>query len=295
MELHTLGDTTGYSQHDVANVTRVLSGWNVGQAGTSDEGQFVFSAADHDDGEKTVLGTRFPAGQGQRDGEQLLDLLAGHPLTARHIAGKLCDRFLGHVPTQLRDQLAKTFLQTQGDIRRVVGELVRSDEFRNVPSDASIDHGEDHGRPVFKRPFQFAMSALRMLGARTSGGGIIPYLDSMGQRPFAWLQPNGYPTRAKYWSAGLLSRWTFAIDLSRNKIGETWINLDALQRASRSRKPIDVCRRLSEGLLPSPLESSDLEALAELDTDGKLPAEQSGDKLSPCIALRLMSPQFLWC
>lgn len=292
LELHTLGDTTAYSLDDIQNVARVLSGWNVGQIGTSDEGQFVFSVIDHDDGEKIVLGARFPAGQGERDGEQLLDLLAAHPLTARHICGKLCERFLGHAPTQLRDRLAKVFLQSNGDIRQVVGELARSDEFRNVPAGAAVASGkESGGRAVFKRPFQFAISAMRLLGARTSGSGVIRYLESMGQRPFAWLQPNGYPTRPKYWSAGLLSRWAFAIDLACNKIDETWINLDALQRATHGQTPIDVCRRLSEGLLPTPLENDDLNSIADLSAE----TNHSTERLSPCIALLLMSPQFQWC
>jgi uncharacterized protein (DUF1800 family) len=296
LELHTLGDTTTYSQHDIQDVARVLSGWTIGEAGSASEGQFVFRAADHDDGEKIVLGQRIPAGQGQRDGDQLLDLLAGHPLTARHVSGKLCSRFLGSVSTQMRDRLAAVFLRTQGDIRQVVAELVQSEEFRSVPADtatpASFATG-DGGQPLFKRPFQFAISAMRMLGARTSGADIIPYLESMGQRPFAWIQPNGYPLRSDFWSAGLLSRWSFAIDLVRNKIGETWINLGALQRATDGKSPADVCRRLSRGLLATPLGASEVDALAGLnsDTAGALPQ----DGLSQCLALLLMSPQFQWC
>ncbi len=161
LELHTLGDTTAYSLHDIQEVSRALSGWTMGAVGSESDGRFVFRAADHDDGEKMVLGTRFAAGQGQRDGEQLLDLLASHPLTARDVAGKLCERFLGYVPTQFRDRLAAIFLRTQGDIRQVVAELTRSEEFRG-------DISASDGQPLFKRPFQFAISAMRMLCARTS-------------------------------------------------------------------------------------------------------------------------------
>jgi uncharacterized protein (DUF1800 family) len=291
LELHTLGDTTAYSLHDIQEAARVLSGWTMGEAGSASEGQFVFRAADHDGGEKFVLGQRFSAGQGQRDGDQLLDLLAGHKLTARYISGKLCSRFLGEVPMQLRDRLAAIFLRTQGDIRQVVAELFRSEEFRSVPVDGdTIGSG---GPALLKRPFQFAISAMRMLGARTSGAEIIPYLESMGQRPFAWLQPNGYPLRPDFWSAGMLSRWSFAIDLARNKIGQTWINLGALERATRCESPADVCRRLSQGLLATPLAACDLDVLAQLsDTAaGALPQ----DGLSQCLALLLMSPQFQWC
>jgi uncharacterized protein (DUF1800 family) len=283
LELHTLGDTSAYSLHDIQEVARILSGWTVGSPGSSSEGQFVFRAAEHDDGEKVVLGQRFPAGQGQRDGEQLLDFLAAHPLTAHFVAGKLCNRFLSAAAPQLRDRLATIFLRTQGDIRQVVGELVRSDEFQR---------GD---QPIFKRPFEFTISAVRILGARTSGSGIIQYLESMGQRPFAWLQPNGYPLAANYWATGLLSRWTFAIDLARNQIGETWINLDALQRATRGKKPADICRRLSEGLLPTPLAAENLDALATLNAPTGASGALSPDALSQCLALLLMSPQFQWC
>jgi len=287
LELHTLGDTTAYSLRDIQEVARVLSGWTMGEIGSLSEGQFVFRAADHDDGEKMILGQRIAGGQGQRDGEQLLDLLAGHPLTARHVSGKLCLRFLGYAPLPLRDRLATIFLRSQGDMRQIVAELLRSDEFRDVAATGNS------GQPVFKRPFQFAISAMRMLGARTSGAKIVPYLESMGQRPFAWLQPNGYPLNPNFWSAGLLSRWNFALDLVRNKIGETWINLDALQRATHGSAPADVCRQLSRGLLATPLAASETDALADLSD--KAPGAIPQDDLSRCLALLLMSPQFQWC
>lgn len=336
MELHTLGDTSAYSLRDIQEVARVLSGWTSGEKGTSAEGEFVFSSADHDDGEKIVLNQRFPAGQGQRDGEHLLDFLATHPLTARHIAGKLCDRFLGRVPMQLRDRLAKIFVHTQGDIRQVVGELARSDEFRSVSSaresaaggsgaGGSNTGGSDTGGSetggsetggsetggsetrgaetgsgaaegaLLKRPFQFAISALRMLGARTSGRGMISYLEAMGQRPFAWLQPNGYPLSPEYWSTGLLARWRFAVDLARNKIDQTWINLAALRRATQGEKATDVCIRLSVGLLPTPLSSDTIDALAEIFSSNQSFDPRSAPGLSECVALLIMSPHFQWC
>jgi len=293
MELHTLGDTSAYSLRDVQEVARVFSGWTIGEEGSGAEGEFVFRAADHDDGEKVFLGQRFPAGQGQRDGDQLLGFLAGHPLTARFIAGKLCQRFLGAAPPQLRERMTKMFFDTQGDIRSVVGELVRSDEFCNVPSSDSANALGDGA--VLKRPFQFAVSALRMLGARTSGAGVVPHLEAMGQRPFAWPQPNGYPLRANYWSTGLLSRWKFAIDLARNTIDETWIDLGTLERATRGKPAVEVCRRLSKSLLPTPLRTADLEAIAAIGQSVEESGGTAQNALSRCLALFLMSPQFQWC
>ena len=136
---------------------------------------------------------------------------------------------------------------------------------------------------------------MRILGARTSGSGVIHYLELMGQRPFAWQPPNGYPLRASYWSSGLVPRWNFALDLARNQIGETWINLDALRRATRGKTPADICRRLSESLLPTPLAAEQLESLAALAAIDNGSSSAAEDNLSQCLALLLMSPQFQWC
>lgn len=276
LELHTLGDTTAYTQHDIQEVARALTGWTIGDVPDRDQGGFVFRAGDHDDGDKTVLGVRIPSGQGQRDGEQLLDLLARHPLTARSIAGKLCYQFLGAVPQPLHERLAQVFLSSDGDIRQMLAELFRSDAFRRG------------SQPRFKRPIQFAVSALRALGARTSGAAIVPYLELMGQRPFAWAQPDGYPQRPEPWSAGMLPRWSFAIDLARNQIDQTWINLDALRHATRGRPNRDVCRQLSESVLAEPLGPDELDALAALRGHPR-------DVLPQWLALVLVSPQFQWC
>jgi hypothetical protein len=99
--------------------------------------------------------------------------------------------------------------------------------------------------------------------------------------------------RPNFWSAGLLSRWSFAIDLARSKIAETWIDIGTLERATRGRSPIDTCRRLSRSLLAAPLADGDLDALAALNHEEAAASPQDG--LSQCLALLLMSPQFQWC
>jgi uncharacterized protein (DUF1800 family) len=275
LELHTLGDTSAYTLHDIHEVARALTGWSIGDRHAALSGQFVFRAADHDDDEKVVLGQRLPAGQGESDGERVLDLLARHPLTARFIVGKLCNYFLGERPAAVHDRLAEVFLQTDGDIRQVLAELFHSEEFRC---------GQ---RPRFKRPMQFTISALRALGARTSGVAIVPHLEAMGQRPFGWAQPDGYPTQPEAWSGGLLSRWNFAIALARNEIDATWINLDSLQRATRGLASEALWRQVSTCVLGVPLAGDDLRAVTDLDG-------QTHDTLAQGVALFLMSPQFQW-
>src|SRR5438093_6563869 len=92
MELHTLGVDGGYTQKDVVDVARALTGWTIDRPRGG--GNFMFRPEMHDRGEKTILGQRFPAGRGQDEGDRVLDILAAHPSTAHHIAFKLAQRFV---------------------------------------------------------------------------------------------------------------------------------------------------------------------------------------------------------
>ena len=123
MELHTLGVDGGYTQKDVVEVARALTGWTIAQPRTG--GGYRFDPRMHDDGEKHVLGHTIKAGGGEKDGEQVLDILAHHPSTARFISTKLARRFVGDDPPQaLIDRASKRFLDTNGDIREVVRTIV---------------------------------------------------------------------------------------------------------------------------------------------------------------------------
>ncbi|HSF41351.1 MAG TPA: DUF1800 domain-containing protein, partial [Thermoanaerobaculia bacterium] len=149
LELHTLGVDGGYTQQDVIEVARAFTGWTAippqrrkeaeqrlarvqraGGLGFRVDGDFVFRADLHDAGAKTVLGTRFPAGGGLEEGEAVLDLLARHPKTAEHVAAKLAARFVSdHPPKPLVDRLARVYLETGGDVRRMIAALAGSPEF----------------------------------------------------------------------------------------------------------------------------------------------------------------------
>ncbi len=150
MELHTLGVNSGYTQNDVRELARILTGWTVNLP--KGEG-FVFAPRLHDTGDKVLLGRTFKS-DGMREGEDAIRMLARHPATAQRIARRLAATFVTDNPPQaLVDQLAATFTQTQGDIRAVMNALVESPEFWRADN------------TLFKTPMDFACSAL------TAGGG----------------------------------------------------------------------------------------------------------------------------
>ena len=127
MELHTVGVNGGYSQADVTQVARILTGWTVEkpQRGSG----FQFDPRRHEPGTKIVMGKKFKEG-GEQEGRELLHLLATKPETAHFISRKLAVRFVSDDPPQtLVDRMAKTFLGTDGDISAVLSTLFHSPEF----------------------------------------------------------------------------------------------------------------------------------------------------------------------
>ena len=128
MELHTLGVDGGYTQQDIVEVARCFTGWTISQPNRG--GEFIYNDRVHDKGEKTVLGVKIPAGGGQEDAEKVLDILARHPSTARFISTKLAQKFVADdPPPALIDRMAKTFHDTDGDIRAVMSAMLDSKEF----------------------------------------------------------------------------------------------------------------------------------------------------------------------
>src|SRR6185503_576496 len=154
MELHTLGVEGGYTQKDVQEVARCLTGWTLDRPRQGTE--FVFRPFMHDNNEKTVLGHRIPAGGGIKDGELVVDILAHHPSTAKFISAKLVRRFVSDTPPQaLVDRVASVYTKTEGDIREMLRTIITSAEFNSK---------EAH-RAKIKSPFELAVSAVRALGA----------------------------------------------------------------------------------------------------------------------------------
>lgn len=220
LELHTLGVHGGYSQKDVMEAARCLTGWTVSTNGWG-RGKPHFNKHWHDDGEKVVLGQVIKAGGGEKDLEQLLEIVCLHPSTAKHLATKLCRRFIAdEPPAAVVESAAATFISSGGDIAKVLTLILQSEEFRAT-----------RGNRV-KRPFRFVVSAMRAVGADTNGGrDVVRALTRMGQAPFRYPTPDGYPDESGPWLGTMLWRWRFAVALAHGRIGGTEVHLEQLGTA----------------------------------------------------------------
>ncbi len=275
MELHTLGVNGGYSQRDVMELARALTGWTVKP--NFWRGQFKFDVDQHDQGVKEVLGLRLQP-NGQAEAEQVLELLAGHPSTARFIATKLARRFLAdEPPTEIVERAAAAFLKTQGDLKAVLRVILLDGLAGTRPVAA----------PKFKRPVHFVVSALRALNAETNGGPRLQeYLLRMGQPYFSWPTPDGYPDRATPWQGNLMPRWQFALAVARNELEGTTVELPGAGNS-----PEALLAGLGEHLLGAPLPmAAGADLLGALRSAGA----QAEDLPSILTAGLLSAPAFQW-
>ncbi|MBU6452769.1 MAG: DUF1800 family protein [Cyanobacteria bacterium REEB67] len=298
LELHTLGVDGGYTQKDVYEVARCLTGWSIHSPWQ--RGVVYFDPGQHDDGAKLVLGEKIAAGGGRRDLETVLDIACNHKSTARHIARKLAGHFVCEdPPPTLIDDLASAFTKSQGDIKTVISTLFTSQEF-----------DQHHGAKI-KRPFHFIASSLRSLAVDTyAHKDLTEYLNRLGHGPFQYPTPDGYPDKASYWTSNLLWRWNFALAISGNKVPDVNTDLVALATAvgaiprterhdsppaeakTSSNKPgykinLDHLYAHFVGRIP---DIAERKALAEYTDENNSPVEQQ-----ELIGLILSSPAFQRC
>ncbi|HYF34751.1 MAG TPA: DUF1800 domain-containing protein, partial [Prosthecobacter sp.] len=233
MELHTMGVHGGYTQDDVREAARCLSGWTFdrNRVFALDQGESFFKAAWHDDGEKRVIGRTIPAGGGKRDLDKLVEIVCDHPSTAAFIAQKLCKRFVSVQPPQgLVDRVAAEFTRTRGHIKSLLRVIFESEEFM-------ASRGQ-----LLKRPFKFVVSTLRALAADTHAEkGILEPLQRMGHGLFQYPTPDGYPDEELPWMGTLMWRWNFALALAAGKQPGARVALQPLTKAlSREKKDPDA-------------------------------------------------------
>jgi uncharacterized protein (DUF1800 family) len=208
MELHTLGVDGGYTQKDVTELARILTGWSI----EPQRGAFVFRAAMHDVRPKTFLGRSFPAGGGMEEGEAAIRMLARDPRTARRIALLLCQRLVADdPPARLVDRVAARFLATGGELRETVRAIVTSPEFFDPA----------YYRAKIKSPFEYVVSAVRASGARTDGRlPVLRAIGQMGEPLYLCQPPTGYSDASSAWisTGGFVYRLNFALALASNRV-----------------------------------------------------------------------------
>lgn len=221
LELHTLGVHGGYTQLDVMEVARCLTGWTVRSNTLFGKGRGEFDAHAHDDGPKSVLGQSIPPGLGEADIDRVLEILTTHPSTARHLALKLCRRFIAPNPSETAlDAVARAFQHSRGDIPTTLRATFATNAFWSSTA------------TQFKRPFRFIVSALRASNAELAhGDGIYDYLLRMGHAPYQYPTPDGYPEEPHHWYGTMLWRWHFARALEHNRVPGVAVNWNALQQA----------------------------------------------------------------
>jgi len=210
LELHTLGVDGGYSQQDVINVARALTGWTIRPPAAG--GGFIFRPEMHDAGEKIVLGHKLKANRGIEDGEDVLDIVSRHPSTAKYIAAKLARRFISDNPPQaVVDRAAQVFMKSDGDIREVVRAIITSNEF----------YSRQAFRSKVKSPFEVVVSAMRAMNAAPDStprtAQMIAYL---GQPIYGHQAPNGWPETGDAWmnTGAILNRINFGMAAAANRI-----------------------------------------------------------------------------
>ena len=206
LELHTLGVHGGYTQDDVMEVARCLSGWTYQHNPIGFKPAHVaFDPKRHDDGSKVVLGHAIQPGGGEHDLDAVLAIVCLHASTARHIAAKLHRRFISQTLNEdAIGQIARVFVESQCDIAATLRAMVHTDAFQ-----------ESRGA-LFKRPLRYVVSALRVTNATSKcPPSVVEYLQRMGHGPFAYPTPDGYPIEPQPWMGTLLWRWNFAADLAR--------------------------------------------------------------------------------
>ncbi len=223
MELHTLGVDGGYTQADVVQVARAFTGWGIdNRAGT-----FLYRGANHDQTAKTVLGQTLPANQGKKDGDDVLEMLARHPSTARFISTKLCRRFVSDTPGEsVIARGADAFTRSEGDIAEVMRAIIGTPDFWN----------DAFGPGKIKTPHEYVVSALRAVAAEVTSArsfveGGRSTLTAMGMPTYEALDPTGWSDRGSDWlpnPGSHLNRMNFALRLVSQSLEGVSVDLRAL-------------------------------------------------------------------
>jgi uncharacterized protein (DUF1800 family) len=217
LELHTVGVDSGYSQADVTEFARALTGWSIGgpREPADRQGAFLFRANAHEPGTRTIMGRTYRQ-DGVDQAMAVMRDLAASPATARHVCGKIARHFVADdPPPALTQRLVDTWLGSGGDLSAVALALVTAQE------------AWDPAAAKFKSPYEFLISSWRAIGGQpTSIEYFAPLITSMGQKPFSAPSPKGWPDDDSAWAApsGLIERADWATQMTSAAAGTRDIN-----------------------------------------------------------------------
>ncbi len=284
MELHTLGVDGGYMQADVTELARALTGWTVrpmvkdgygarlsklqqsreGKNMATTEGDFLFLAVRHDQGEKTVLGKKYPSNGGLNEGLQVMHQLATHPSTARFICKKIATRFVSDTPSAtLITAMADVFTQSGGDIKQTMIAMLNSRDFWK----------KEVLRIKIKSPFELVVSAIRATNADLKNTNQLnDWCARMGQKIYSYAAPTGFPDKASFWvnTGSLLNRMNFGLAIGAQRISGVAVNLLALNNNHEPESIEDALKTYSAILLPGRNQTENINRLTNLVRDEAL-------------------------
>jgi uncharacterized protein (DUF1800 family) len=286
MELHTLGVNGGYTQKDVTEVARVFTGWTLKQP--KQGGGFTFEERTHEPGDKVVLGHRIKP-KGEKEGLEVLRILAHHPSTAKFVCTKLAMRFVSDdPPPTLVDRMAQTFLKKDGNIREVLKTMLGSPEF----------WAPDTYRAKVKTPLEFVVSAVRASGAEvTDAMPLARQLQNMGMPLYGMQPPIGYSMKADAWvnSSALLGRMNFALALTSGKV--KGVQVDSERGPLASNDSQQTLAALENSLLAGDVSKQTHDVIGARLQDSKISRRKLDDPARPqniglIAGLLLGSPEF---
>ncbi len=281
MELHSMGEDGGYTSEDIAELARILTGWQVGS-----NGQFAFNADDHDTESKVFLGQEILPG-GVEEGEQALDILSQHPSTASFLCSKLVHFWVSDQPqARLNTDCANAFSNSNGDIPTVLRAIFNSTEFNDGDNFAS----------KIKTPLELYVSTVRSLSAQPDIDQGLDIIDSMGMGLFDNPSPDGYPDSGPDWINvdAMMQRSRFAARLAFNDIGAEVDLINHLQERDIRTSDAVVGYLFSLLLSSTTGDQERLQAIAILDENQafSLDANDAELKLQRLLATVLSYPGF---
>lgn len=271
LELHTLGVGSGYTQDDIIEFAKALTGWTVsgpqtarlastgrGQGGRAQDiatepGHVIFAEILHEPGARTVLGKSY-GGEGKLQAASILDMLAVHPATARHVATKLARHFVSDTPPESAiAKLEASFLSSGGDLAMLARTVIH------------LDEAWQDEQQKFKTPEELLMSAARAAGMQAAfGGGQRQVYTSLAQAPFSAPSPAGWADDTATWSGA---------DAIKKRL--EWANA--------------VSRRMSRGASPTDFLDAALGDMAGVRTRQAVARAESAEQ---GFTLALMAPEF---